>query len=265
LSSQPPVLAAFEAVDELSQRFEDSPVGQFECKSSEFALGPLAEVLVLRRKWRAEGHEVRLRSDGDARHAAIVEVTKKKSRAAAKVEPGVGAFHIAGSGEPLGIATHEFVSATGRLALQAGMPLGASRLLKGAFGELIDNVSEHAGSDARGLAAYELGPRSISVVVADSGRGVVQGYVTSEPELAGLDAMDALKWAVKEHRSRLKEPGRGTGFSTVMRAMRALDAALRVRSDDASIEIEGAGDGATWVLRDQPKLQGFVVSLHLTW
>jgi hypothetical protein len=136
LASQTPMLGVFEAVDALSQRFDDFPASGYECRSSELALGPLAEVLVLRRTWRALGHDLRLRGGGDARHAAIVEVTKKKLHAAAKIETGVGAFHIAGGGESLALATHEFVSATGRLAVEAGIPVDASRLLKGAFGEL---------------------------------------------------------------------------------------------------------------------------------
>jgi hypothetical protein len=47
--------------------------------------------------------------------------------------------------------------------------------------------------------------------------------------------------------------------------MLTLDAAFRVRSDDASIEIEGASSGANWVVRDQDMLSGFVVSLHVRW
>jgi hypothetical protein len=103
------------------------------------------------------------------------------------------------------------------------------------------------------------------LAVADTGQGVVRGYVSSFPDLAGLDAATALGWAVVDHRSRFGGTGRGTGFSTVMRAMLTLDAALRVRSDDASIEIEGASIGADWVVRDQDSLSGFVVSLHVRW
>lgn len=221
-------------------------------------------MLVLRRQWRETGHEVRFRDVGQARYAVIAEAARK-SRPWGKAGPTAGAFHIIGRGQPLDLARHEFVVTTGKLASKAGMPAGAARLLNAALIELMENVTEHAGDDVRGLAAFELGEKTMSLTVADSGRGVVQGYVASQPELHGLAAMQALEWAVREHRSRLTERGRGTGFSTVMRAMRTLDAALRVRSDDASIEIEGAGGDAQWVARDQPLLRGFVVSLHLSW
>lgn len=264
MSKEPSVLSGFGAVDELSTRFEIGSSKRLDIKSSDLALGPLAEVLILRRTWRGAGFDVRLRGDGDARHAVISEVSKK-SAAVSKVEAGAGALHIVGYSEAVGLAAHEFVSTAGRLASEAGMPVEASRLLKGVFGEIIDNVSQHAGAGAKGLAAYELKSNSIALMVADSGQGVARGYVASQPDLAGLGAMDALEWAVRQHKSRFKEPGRGTGFATVLRAMRAMDAALRVRSDDASIEIEGPADSATWFVKDQPMLQGFVVSLHLAW
>jgi hypothetical protein len=145
------------------------------------------------------------------------------------------------------------------------MPVAASRLVKGAFAELIGNVSEHAGDSTHGIAAYDLRCNGMWLAVADSGQGVVRGYVSHTPDLAGLEAATALRWAVVAHRSRLSGSGRGTGFSTVMRAMLTLDGTLRVRSDDASIEIEGASSGGSWVVCDQDMLKGFVVSLHFRW
>lgn len=264
MPNEPSVLSDFDSVDKLSTRFEAGLGKRVDIDSSDLALGPLAEVLILRRSWREAGFDVRLSGNGDARHAVISRASKR-SDVVSEVGPGTGAIRIVGDGEAVGLATHAFVSATGKLACEAGMPVEASRLLKGVFGELIDNVSEHAGAGASGLAAYELKSNSISLIVADSGQGVVRGYVASQPELAGLVAMDALEWAVQQHKSRFGAPGRGTGFATVLRAMRVMDAALRVRSEDASIEIEGPADSATWYAKDQPMLQGFVVSLHLTW
>lgn len=264
LPNEPSVLSGFDAVDELGASFEAGVHKRLDINSSDLALGPLAEVLILRREWRLTGFDVRLKGDGDARHAVVSEVSKK-TKVEGSVGPEVGAIQLVGDSEQVSLAAHEFVAAAGRLAQEAGMPVDASRILKGVFGELIDNVSQHAGTGAKGLAIYELRANSIALVVADSGQGVVQGYVSSQPELAGLGAMDALEWAVQRHKSRFREPGRGTGFSTVLRAMRAMDAALRVRSDDASIEIEGPSDSATWYVKDQPVLRGFVVTLSLSW
>ena len=258
------VLSCFDALEDLAEQVRGAGHEAGAVSSSQLELGPLAELLVLRRQQQTAGRTLRLNGEGDARHAAIRAAS---ATVAGQVQLGrqAGAFQIRGSGESVELAGHGFALAVGRYAQDAGMPDDASRLLKGAFAELIGNVSEHAGDDANGIAAYDLRANEIWLAVADTGQGVVRGYVSNSPNLAGLDAATALGWAVVDHRSRFSEPGRGTGFSTVMRAMLTLDAALRVRSDDASIEIEGASSGANWVVRDQDSLSGFVVSLHVCW
>lgn len=258
------MLADFEALDDLTGDIEGQAGASIDVATSSLALGPLSELLVLRKSWRDQGIEVRLRGRGDARHEAISQVAKQTA-AASTVGSSFGACSILGTGETVEELIHEFVSSTGKAAAEAGMPADAARLLKGIFGELIDNISDHAGPGARGLAAYELGTRSISLVIADTGRGVVRAYLETQPELAGLSATDALEWAVKEHRSRFKDPTRGLGFSSVLKAARVMDAALRVRSDEGSIEVEGPADSAPWLVKDQSMLPGFVVSLRLAW
>lgn len=147
------------------------------------------------------------------------------------------------------------------------MPDKARLLLKGAVVELISNISEHAGSGARGVAGFEMTPKGVAVTVADSGRGIVAGYVDADPDLDGLTADDALIMAVAEHKSRFSknQSGRGTGFNTVVNVLRSLDATLRVRSGDSSIQSEGDPSDPSWALREQVELRGFVVSLILNW
>jgi anti-sigma regulatory factor (Ser/Thr protein kinase) len=263
LPNEHKVLSCFDTLEDLTEQIGGTDQTACAVKSSQLELGPLAELLVIRSRWRAQGRALRLDGAGDARHAAIRAVSAAPGPA--RLGREAGAIQIRGTGEAVDLAGHEFALAVGRYAQEAGMPNGASRLLKGAFAELIGNVSEHAGDNANGIAAYGLRSNEMWLAVADTGQGVVRGYLASAPDLAGLDAATALGWAVVEHRSRFRESGRGTGFSTVMRAMLTLDAALRVRSDDASIEIEGASSGANWVIRDQDSLGGFVVSLHVRW
>ncbi len=258
------MLAAFETLDDLTGDIEGRVGASIDVATSSLALGPLAELLVLRKSWREQGIEVRLRGRGDARHESISQVIKQTA-AASTASHSFGACSIVGTGETVDALIHEFVSSTGKAAAEAGMPPDAARLLKGIFGELIDNIPDHAGPGARGLAAYELGRRSISLAIADTGRGIVRAYLETQPELAGLGATDALEWAVKERRSRFKDPTRGLGFSSVLKASRVMDAALRVRSDEGSIEVEGPADSAPWFVKDQSMLRGFVVSLCVTW
>lgn len=264
MESSTRLLEGFDAVERLSTNLEAGGQPSVDVLCSELALGPLAEILVLRRSWREVGVDVRISGTSDARHAAMSAVARSPV-ASRLVNSRVGALHIVGQGEMLESECHEFVAATGRLAHESGMPLEASRTLKGVLGELVDNVSVHGGPGAKGIAAFEIHSKAISVVVADTGQGIVRGFLESQPERHGLIAADALECAVKQNRSRFRERGRGLGFASVLNAMRAMDGALRVRSDDASIEIEGPADSATWYLKDQPTLQGFVVSLYLSW
>jgi hypothetical protein len=258
------MLSDFDAVDELTNQFEDGAASKVTVDSSSLALGALAEVLILRQTWRKRGFNLVLRGRDDARHAAISHVVQQP-HSASTFDGSVGARSIVGSGQEVEDATMDFASVAARLARDGGMPSDAARLMQGAFGELTDNIGQHAGQGARGLAAFELGVNSITLVVADTGQGIVNAYLESQPDLRGLGATDALEWAVRQHRSRFKEAGRGTGFRSVLQAMRAMDASLRVRSDDGSLETEGAADQAIWMVKDQAELKGFVVSLRLTW
>lgn len=257
-------LGCYQALDDFVEPIAAAPADADAIRSCELELGPLAELLVLRRQWQSQGKAVRLDTEGDHRYAAVRRVTKPRASPVWHGD-GVGAFSIDGGGEAVDLAAHEFAMTAGRLASEAGMPGAAARLWKGAFAELISNVNEHAGGGARGIAVYEFRANAIWIAVADNGQGVVRGYVSNGQGLDALDAATALTWAVANHRSRFSEPGRGTGFSTVMRAMLTLDAALRVRSDDASIETEEPAMGVNWVVRDQDHLGGFVASMCVGW
>jgi anti-sigma regulatory factor (Ser/Thr protein kinase) len=257
-------LRCYQALDDFAESIAAAPADVDAIRARELELGPLAELLVLRRQWQSQGRAFRLDTEGDQRCAAVRRVAKPGALSGWHGE-GVGAFHIDGGDEAAELAGHEFAMTAGRLASEVGMPADAARLWRGAFAELIGNVNEHAGGGARGIAVYEFRTNAVWIAVADNGQGVVRGYVSSGQGLDALDAATALTWAVADHRSRFSEPGRGTGFSTVMRAMLTLDAALRVRSDDASIETEEPALGVNWVVRDQDYLGGFVVSMCVGW
>lgn len=258
------LLTLFDPVDELTNQFEDGAIKRAVVDTPSLGLGALAELLVLRRDWRKAGFDLQLKGGGDARHAVISQVVKQPTATTA-LNASVGARSVFGGDAPGQDDTFVFIATAGRLAREGGMPADAARLMQGAFGELIDNISKHAGEGARGIAAFEAGLKAISLVVADTGQGIVRGYLEKQPELQGLGATDALEWAVRQHRSRFTEPGHGTGFQSVLKAMRTMDASLRVRSDEGSLETEGQAGEAPWLVKDQSMLNGFVVSLRLTW
>lgn len=148
---------------------------------------------------------------------------------------------------------------------RAGLQHDAAVRLSGVLHELLGNVDEHAGGAATCLSGYSVQPREAWLSVADAGAGVLAGYATSTLSSKPGDAREALDWAVVSHRSRKSERGRGTGFQTVSNALRSLDASLRVRSDDASIELVQQGADGRALIRQQGELRGFVVSIHLRW
>lgn len=264
MSDRTSVLGGFEVVEQISDQVEAEASPQIDVNSRDLELGPFAELLVLRASWQSLGGNVRIRGRGHARHTLFSDLLPT-NRPTSRFGPNVGALRIVGDDASAEEENHSFVGTTGRLAKEAGMPVEASKVLKGVMGELVGNVGDHGGDGAMGFASFELSSNSIYFVVADTGRGIVGGYREARPELSTLTAADALEWAVKLNKSRFTEPGHGLGFARVLKACRSMDAALRVRSDDASIEIEGVADRADWHLRDQSKLSGFVVSLHLRW
>jgi hypothetical protein len=147
------------------------------------------------------------------------------------------------------------------------IPGRSAQSLAGIVGELVNNVREHAGTPDKAIAAFEMDAKGVWLAVADTGQGVLAGYTTGVCGVAPMpaDAQEALEWAVLKHRSRTGDPSRGLGFRDVQLALRSLDATVRVRSDQASLEVVGTGDAAEWLLREQVQLRGFVVSVHVSW
>lgn len=219
----------------------------------------LGEALVL-----ANHQQIDLRTHGDRRlvllKGAVASMTLSQS------ERGYGVLHVQDDSKRTADLSVDFAEGLGAELERAGLPRSPKNLLQGALVELVSNIQQHAGSHPKGYALFEVVNESVVLSVFDAGRGVVDGYASVSPELARLSAADALLMAVRDHRSRLApvEEGRGTGFGTVARAMKSLDARLRVRSGNASLET-ASGAGAEWVLREQAELRGFVVSLVLSW
>lgn len=227
--------------------------------SDDLTLGPFVEALVLRKTLGALAFVGR----GGQRRELLSRAGKTSTGAAYAL--GLGAFFLGEPGVPSANNALLFGEALARTVEEAGLRKPACSLLKGATIELLTNIHEHAGPGALGISMFELFAGGVAVSVADAGQGVVAGYISANPQLVGLTAEQALVKGVVEHKSRLPDPGRGSGYNTVASAMRSLDATLRVRSGDASLEIEGHPLEAEWLSREQVELRGFVVSLSLRW
>lgn len=252
--------AHFPEFEELEDALEAAGgAGHVQLSASELPAVALGEALVLANRKRFD-----LLTDGDERIGllkAAVNATQLM-----QLVPGFGVLYVRDGSLKTEEMCSDFAIALGSELARVGLPSGPRNLVEGAVSELATNIQQHAGERPRGYVLYELEGTAVSVCVFDAGRGVVEGYTSVSPELKGLTAGNALVMAVREHRSRLApiEEGRGNGFGTVLRAMKSLDARLRVRSGDAILET-GSGAGAEWVLREQVELGGFVVSLVLEW
>lgn len=259
LNPPPFELGSFEDVDDAALAVRSGD--RVSLLADELSLGPFFEALVLRKSLKGLSFDARGGKRGE-----LLRLAAENQHGSAYADER-GAFHLgprASVSDDMALAFAENIS---RCVQRAGIPDKARLLLKGAIVELISNIPEHAGDGARGVAGFEMTPKGVAVTVADSGRGIVAGYVDADPELEGLTADDALVMAVAEHKSRFSkhQPGRGTGFNTVVNVLRSLDATLRVRSGDSSIQSEGDPSDPGWVQREQVELRGFVVSLILNW
>lgn len=226
--------------------------------ASGIALGALLELLMLKRG----AHRRVTVTDASSRGRLLRRLLK--SSLPYLGEGARGVLHRR-PGHDSDAATNDFADTFRAQLVAAGVVTTAALRLAGALHELLTNVDEHAGDGVDGLGAYEVLGREAWMVVADSGRGVLGGYQASPLADKPADAEQALKWAVIEHRSRTGDPTRGTGFQTVIQSMRSLDGCVRVRSDEASIELEQEADRSRFLLREQGKLRGFVVSVLLRW
>lgn len=238
-------------------------VGLTEVDGSTLQLGPLVELLTFRRRSVPAGAELKLLGNGTHLSVALTGMPADTAWAY-RTSGEVGALRVQ-AGHPSNdddIVQQQFLMDIRKRLELAGVPKSSCQALTGAAGELIDNIGEHAGPQCEALAAFEISAGSFWLTIGDSGGGVLATY-RAMPEIQS--ARHALEAAVVEHRSSTGDPTRGLGFRQVLKALRSMDAALRVRSGDASLEIEGVGGTGNWVSREQQHLQGFVVSAHVRW
>jgi anti-sigma regulatory factor (Ser/Thr protein kinase) len=235
-------------------------VDSLRVDASGASLGTLVELLMLR---RTAGRRVSV-ADSSSRGRMLRRLLA--SRRLFVSDGACGAIHRpAGGNAATDAASSDFAKSFQTQLASAGVQATAAGRLSAALHELLTNIDEHAGDAVDGLGAFEVMDREAWMVVADSGRGVLAGYVESPLPVRPATAEEALTWAVIENRSRTGDPQRGLGFRSVIQSVRSLDGCVRVRSDSASLELVQAGDRPKFLVREQGHLRGFVVSVQLRW
>lgn len=142
----------------------------------------------------------------------------------------------------------------------------ARKLIAGGIEEMVDNIYEHSEAPNTGLIVFHGSPEAVQVSIGDGGIGVLASLRTN-PKFSYLrDTGTAMAEALKDQNSRYG-PGedRGYGFGTLIRSLNSLDAELRFRSGDYSLEISGRSPSERIPRISQKwELQGFVVSLQIS-
>ena len=145
-----------------------------------------------------------------------------------------------------------------------GFPIGLSRALTGALGELVDNVWQHSGTEVPGLIGYQVGRRCLTFGVTDTGMGILDSLRTSPKHRFLTTSMDALETAILPGVSR-HEFG-GYGFSTLFQAIAELWGITRLRTGEAVLLFDRQTEHRKRKRYYLPALRGFqvLVSCRLT-
>ena len=154
-----------------------------------------------------------------------------------------------------------------RAAEAAGFSKTTAAKLVGAIGELEDNVHLHSEATHTGLLAFRAAAGTFEFVVADRGIGVLASLRQS-PEFSGslTDHGRALELALSDGCSRFgTSAGRGTGFRQIFLGLADLNGALRFRSGNQALTIDGRNPTLTMKrLAQKPHIGGFLISVLCT-
>jgi anti-sigma regulatory factor (Ser/Thr protein kinase) len=156
-----------------------------------------------------------------------------------------------------------FGLAAQQAAAAAGFPARIAAQLAAALGELHSNVYEHSGAPATGLVAFLAAPDRFEFVVSDRGFGVLES-LRSCTDYAGLtDHGEALRLTLTDGVSRHgANAGRGFGFRPLFIGLANLNGALRFRSGDHALVIDGINPSLmTARTAQKPSLKGLMISV----
>jgi len=156
-----------------------------------------------------------------------------------------------------------FGIAAQQAATRVGFPQPVAAQLTAALGEFYSNVYEHSQASETGIIAFRAHPGRFELVVADSGIGVLESLRTSTEYVKLRDHGEALQLALADGVSRHgSRSGRGHGFRPLFVGLANLNGALRFRSGDHALLINGQ-DPSPMAARpaEKPAITGFFISV----
>jgi hypothetical protein len=158
---------------------------------------------------------------------------------------------------------HDFCTSMQKAAILAGILRKNAQELVAATRELVSNIFDHSGASTSGIAGFSAIGNELEIVVADSGIGVLQSLRTSLEFQSLRDSGEALQAALTDGTSRFgRLSGHGSGFRDLFRGLLNLNSALRFRSGDHALSIDGISPGlASARVSQKIQLPGFIVSI----
>jgi hypothetical protein len=159
-----------------------------------------------------------------------------------------------------------FCLAAQKAAVANGFPKQTAAQFAAALGELHSNIYEHSGAPRTGIIAFKGSPGHFDFVIADWGIGVLESLRRCDAYAALGDHREALKLALTNGVSRFGEgSGRGYGFHDLFTGLANLNGALRFRSGNAALTVEGRNPGSIpRTLEEKIPIKGFFASVACT-
>ena len=156
-----------------------------------------------------------------------------------------------------------FVLAAQQAATAAGFPKRVAAQLTAALGELYSNIHEHSGAAGTGLIAFRAQAGRFEFTAADRGIGVLESLRSCGAYAALSDHGKALRLTLTDGISRHgPDAGRGHGFRPLFVGLANLNGALRFRSGDHALLIDGRNPSLMTARPAQkPRILGFFVSV----
>lgn len=251
-----PKVLTFEVVDDLAFGATGNGQQQRDYRIAPRQIGPLVEFALLTEQGSVGS------SNGVAKSGALWSLLTSPARnTVIELGDGTGFMRLGGSDIAATELTRLSIVAK-KAALKVGFGDRPAGQLSAALSELLSNIVEHSEAAETGLVGYQALDGHFSFVVADQGIGALQS-LRSNPRFAQLATdREALPMVLQDGCSRMSDPVRGRGFNGIFEGLANHSGALRFRSGDAAVLIDGRNPTAIRpTVKKRPRLRGFLASI----
>jgi anti-sigma regulatory factor (Ser/Thr protein kinase) len=142
---------------------------------------------------------------------------------------------------------------------QAGFGRELGRAIAVAFGEMADNIVQHAKQPAgvHGIVAYQVTSRAMCFAVADVGQGILKSLSQTSAWKHLSTDREAIMAAVREGATSRASAIQGTGFKQVHQALTGYNGHMRFRSGNAVLALDGRTEPKMAMTRLVAPMGGF--------